>query len=291
MNGPHRLSRPIECLIGGTPPERDGDPQPIDRAEVVIVGSGYGGSIAAARLAGRGRRVLILERGREYGLGDFPVGLGEVPRHVRFHRTADDQATGYADALFDVRIGDEIDVLVGSGVGGTSLINANVAVPPVDGEFLHVAWPRKLRDDAAGRGTAFQEVAALLDVSRAPATKKFRALETLATSLRVSCDPAPVTVTFGSDPSPRPNHVGVAQAPCTMCGNCVTGCNVGAKNTLMMNALPLAVSRGASIPALRYCRSSPARRIPGIRGSCACARRRARSRRCTTRSTTWRRGT
>jgi cholesterol oxidase len=247
MNGRNRLSRPIERLIERFPSERDGNPQPIAQVDVVIIGSGYGGSIAAARLAGYGRRVLILERGREYGLGDFPVGLGEVPRHVRFHRAGDDETTGYADALFDVRIGNDMDVLVGSGLGGTSLINANVAVKPPDGEFLHIAWPAKLRDDAAGRDTAFDGVSTLLGISSAPSTPKFKALKTLATSLKVSCDAAPLTVTFGPDARPRENRVGVTQAPCTMCGNCTTGCNVGAKNTLMMNALPLAVSRGAEI--------------------------------------------
>jgi cholesterol oxidase len=245
MNGRQRLSRPIECLIRDTSPERDWQAEAIDRVDVVIVGSGYGGSIAAVRLAGRDRRVLVLERGREYGLGDFPVGLGEVPRHVRFHRAVDDQAIGYADALFDLRIGDDMDVLVGSGVGGTSLINANVAARPDDAEFLHVSWPRKLRDDEDGRETALRGVSDLLGVSLPPPTQKFGALKTLATSLRISCEPAPLTVTFG--PVPAPNSVGIGQAPCTMCGNCVTGCNVGAKNTLMMNALPLAVSRGAEI--------------------------------------------
>jgi cholesterol oxidase len=247
MKGQSRLSRPIESLIDNVLPERDGEAQPIARVAVVIVGSGYGGSIAATRLAGRGRRVVVLERGREYGLGDFPVGLGQVPGHVRFHRTADDQATGYADALFDLRLGDDIDVLVGSGLGGTSLINANVAVGPAAGEFSHVAWPRALRDDAAGRDAAFREVADLLGVARAPITEKFKAFQTLATSLTALCEPAPVTVTFGTNATPRLNSVGVAQTPCTMCGNCVTGCNVGAKNTLMMNALPLAVSRDAEI--------------------------------------------
>jgi cholesterol oxidase len=84
-----RLSNPIESLIKDKPPE-----EIFDTVDVAIVGSGYGGSIAAACLAGRGRRVVILERGREYALGDFPVDLGHVPRHVRFQRADSDDRSG-----------------------------------------------------------------------------------------------------------------------------------------------------------------------------------------------------
>jgi cholesterol oxidase len=267
MNDRLRLSRPIEALIEeeDTPPERDGQARPIAAVDVVIVGSGYGGSIAAACLAGEGRRVVILERGREYGLGDFPVGLGEVPRHVRFRRAGDEEAIGYADALFDVRVGDDMDVLVGSGLGGTSLINANVAARPDDDELGHLAWPRALREDRARFSECVRAVERLLGVTDAvPPTRKYAALSTLAEALRppdttaprpstaasvleVTRAPAPVTVTFRPGAAGDPGRPGIPQAPCTMCGNCVTGCNVGAKNTLMMNALPLAASRGAEI--------------------------------------------
>src|SRR5262249_62021155 len=66
-----RLSQPIESLIDNAHPETV-----FAEVDVAIVGSGYGGSIAAARLAGPHRRVVILERGREYAPGDFPVDLG-----------------------------------------------------------------------------------------------------------------------------------------------------------------------------------------------------------------------
>jgi len=238
-----RLSKPIESLLEDTPPETVGDP-----IDVVIVGSGYGGSIAAARLAGDGRRVIVLERGREYALGDFPVGLGEVPGHVRFQRADADETVGYADGLFDFRIGRDMDVLVGNGLGGTSLINANVAARPAADEFRYTEWPREIRADQPTLDTCFDAVTKLLGVATSPATAKYRALSVLSRAVGAdTCQLAPITVTFGPDHTARENAVGIKQSPCTMCGNCVTGCNVGAKNTLMMNALPLAITRGAEL--------------------------------------------
>src|SRR5206468_2127363 len=70
------------------------------------------------------------------------------------------------------------------------------------------------------------------------------ALSVLADALGEQCYRAPLTVTFAASGE---NAAGIAQPACTRCGNCVTGCNVGSKNTLMMNALPLAKARGANL--------------------------------------------
>lgn len=247
-----RLSQPIESLMKDAPPGTV-----FATVDVAIVGSGYGGSVAAACLAGPDRRVVILERGREYALGDFPVGLGQVPGHVQFQRADADEAIGYPDALFDFRIGKTMDVLVGSGLGGTSLINANVAVRPVDDDFRDAAWPHQIRTDPGVLHPWFKEASDLLGVPPenakdrpgvqpvdTPKTDKHRALSVLAKRLGATCEPASLAVTFaGSDG----HRTATGQPPCTLCGNCVTGCNVGAKNTLMMNALPRAKARGAEL--------------------------------------------
>src|SRR5215510_3758535 len=96
--------------------------------EVVVVGTGYGGSIAAARLAEAGRSVCVLERGNERQPGEYPDTLLEGVRAIRAdtaHGTF-----GSPDALFDFHIDHDIDVVVGSGLGGTSQINAGVALRP-----------------------------------------------------------------------------------------------------------------------------------------------------------------
>src|SRR5687767_8535686 len=137
------LSKPVEALI-----EEHGEGTPY--CDVLVVGSGYGGSVAAMRLAGPGRTVILFERGREYALGDFPEDLGELPGHVRFQRPEDDAPVGNSDALFDFRLGERMSALVGNGLGGGSLINANVAIEPDDQALNRPEWPKELRT-AEGR--------------------------------------------------------------------------------------------------------------------------------------------
>lgn len=230
-----RYSRPVEEW---TEPDR--------RVDVLIVGSGYGGSVAAYRLAHpTDRTVVVLERGREYQPGDFPAGLGDVPGHVQFRRPNDLQSIGYADGLYDVRFGDHVDVLVGSGLGGTSLINANVAMEPAPEAFSLPGWPAAIAAEATESESGFRRsfgfIRELIGTAPGPLTAKHRALKTLATSLNASCEAADITVSLAD----RVNAAGIAQAACTLCGNCVTGCNVGAKNTLAMTLIPLAKQRGA----------------------------------------------
>ncbi|HEY0826273.1 MAG TPA: hypothetical protein VGD76_20970, partial [Ramlibacter sp.] len=94
--------------------------------DVLIVGSGYGGAMAAAELAGREVnengvtrpvRVCVLERGNEYAPGMFASSLQELPPHVRVHRSGQDRTFGPLDALLDVRIGPDVCTLVGNGLG------------------------------------------------------------------------------------------------------------------------------------------------------------------------------
>lgn len=236
------LSEPLETLLGESSAK---PPGPIDPIDVLIVGSGYGGSMAAVTLAGEGRRVVLLERGREYALGDFPVDLGEIPRHVRFQRTTDAQPIGYMDALFDLHFGEGMDALVGSGLGGTSLINANVAAEPDADVLADPVWPAAIRMDDLG--PHFRMVKKLIGVATRDGFAKGAALGRLAECLGTTARPAPIAVTFGLQGGSHPNAVGIPQSSCTLCGNCITGCNVGAKNTLAMNALPLARARGARL--------------------------------------------
>ena len=112
---------------------------------MVIVGSGYGGSVAADRLAGatvsdgrggrRALRVAVLERGSEYLPGEFPSRFGELPRHLRMGLQSFGVVAGNRDGLFDVRVGDDVMALVGNGLGGGSLINAGVLLRPELGDF------------------------------------------------------------------------------------------------------------------------------------------------------------
>jgi cholesterol oxidase len=114
--------------------------------DVLIVGSGYGGAVAAARMAGcsvpaadgeqaRPAKVWVVERGLEYLPGRFPRRFSELPGHVRFSAQDDRPARGRAEGLFDWRMGDQVHVLLANGLGGGSLINAGVMAQPDDTVF------------------------------------------------------------------------------------------------------------------------------------------------------------
>ncbi len=120
--------------------------------EVAIIGSGYGGSICAARLAASlrsGQRLCVLERGREWSPGTFPDTFRDITNETqrplycenRNHRIEDNPL-----GLINLLRGDDITVMSGSGLGGTSLINANVALRPDRDVFQQSAWPIPLRD-------------------------------------------------------------------------------------------------------------------------------------------------
>src|ERR1700730_6902573 len=102
-----------------TPPDRL-----VRHYDVVIVGSGYGGGVAASRLARAGKRVAILERGREFVTGEFPARFPDLRSEMQL--SGKRLRLGSPAGLYDVRLGDDMHVLVGCGLGGGSLINAGV---------------------------------------------------------------------------------------------------------------------------------------------------------------------
>lgn len=218
-----------------------------ERYDAVVIGSGYGGGVAALRLAEMGRSVAILERGRHIEVGAFPDTLKAGARELQSQGLSGH--IGRPDGLFDIRVGDGVSVLVGCGVGGTTLINGNVMLRPESGVFDMAAWPNEFR---AERDTlleeAYQRAHGILRPVPYPGTPpllKADALSAAADALGETCTYPPVSVTF-EDHAGRNEH-GVDQPPCTRCGDCCSGCNVGAKNTTAMNYLPAAAQRGAAI--------------------------------------------
>lgn len=97
-----------------------------DRYDVVVVGSGYGASIAASRLARAGQRVCVLERGKEFRPGEYPDTGPEAVSETQVDLPG--QHLGSATGLLDFHVNKDLNVLVGCGLGGTSLINANVSL-------------------------------------------------------------------------------------------------------------------------------------------------------------------
>ncbi len=224
--------------------ERERSLQP--EYDVVVIGSGYGGAIAASRLARAGRTVCVLERGGEHWPGDFPETFREAAKQSQINTIK--RRYGSPTALYDFRFDDEVNVLVGCGLGGTSLINANVALRPLPAVFDDDRWPAALRGDNKRELDPYFDRAERWLGSNAypddaPPLAKLDALQTVADHLETPLHRAPVNVTF----SQTTNAAGVTQPACNNCGNCIAGCNVGAKNTVLMNYLPDAVANGAQI--------------------------------------------
>ena len=230
-----RLSSPLENLR--------------EHYDVVVVGSGYGGGIAASRLARAGRSVCLLERGREYLPGEFPDTFAEAVAATQIDRQG--SRLGASTGLFDFRVNDDINVLVGCGLGGTSLINANVVVEADPQVFDDPAWPAGFRDDldtrvAEGYRRAREMLRPTPYPDHFPPLRKFEALQRSAAHLGETAHKLPIAVTFES-PEGGVNHVGVEQQPCALCGDCVSGCNHQAKNTVQLTYLPDAWNHGAEI--------------------------------------------
>lgn len=224
--------------------------------DVLVVGSGYGGSVAAARLAGwtiddptdpKGRRPLrvwVLERGSEHVPGSFPSRLGDLPGEVRFSRQDGMPPRGRPDGLFDLRLGPQVNVVLGNGLGGGSLINAGVMVRP-DAKVFEKGWPGAIT--LAELAPYYAKASGMLaPESLAPGVTlpKLQALQALAQKAGKTMERAPIAVHFGAESM---NAQGVTMQPCQFAGDCVTGCNQGAKKTLDTNYLALAWRRGAEI--------------------------------------------
>ncbi|HEY1985143.1 MAG TPA: GMC oxidoreductase [Terracidiphilus sp.] len=213
---------------------------------VVVIGSGYGGGIAASRMARAGQQVCVLERGLEFQPGEYPNTLPEVLAQTQVDTPG--AFLGSRTGLYDMRISDDMNVFCGCGLGGTSLVNANVSLPAEPRVFEDPRWPPEFRADVATQlQTGYERAQQMLTPSpypdNFPVLPKLQALEKSATSLKQKFYRPPINVTFENVLNP----VGVPQKACTLCGDCITGCNYSAKNTVLMNYLPDARNHGAEI--------------------------------------------
>ena len=213
------------------------------RYDVIVVGSGYGAGVAASRLARCGRSVAVLERGREFLPGDFPVDVSGATKELQV--TSRRMHTGSATALFDVHLNDDIHVLKACGLGGTSLINANVCLSPDARVFDDEAWPLEVRRDRL-LAEGYLRARHTLRPEPSPRTfgyEKVKALRLAASGFGHGVQPIPLHVVYKSGT----NAAGVHQDACTECGDCCGGCNIGAKTTVASTYLVDAAAFGAEI--------------------------------------------
>ncbi len=214
-----------------------------ERYDVVVVGSGYGAGVAASRVARCGKSVAVLERGREFLPGDFPDRAAAATKELQV--TGANLHLGSATALFDVRLNDDVHVMMACGLGGTSLINANVCLAPDPRVFEDRAWPSEMREDRL-LAEGFVRARHMLRPEPCPEThslEKVAALELASRAFDRKVRPVPLHVSYQGGP----NAAGVEQEACTACGDCCGGCNVGAKTTVASTYLADAAAFGAEI--------------------------------------------
>ncbi|AKQ66185.1 Cholesterol oxidase precursor [Myxococcus hansupus] len=208
------------------------------RYDVVIVGSGFGGSINALRLSQAGKSVVVLERGKRYRPGGFPRDVTRADE-LLWQQPSRHQAQG----LFDVRFLSGIGTVTASGVGGGSLIYANVHVRPDAEVFEDPRWPASYRRDTLE--PYFDRVAHELRLNPVPPELPLRKRDLFLRAARgmgrETFDP-PVAVAFKEPPGPN-------RRVCQLCAECEFGCQHGAKNTLDLTYLARAEALGAHVLA------------------------------------------
>jgi len=211
---------------------------------VIIVGSGYGGGVSASRLARAGLKVAVLERGREVATGEFPSRFPDMRNEMRV--VGKSMSVGSESGLYDVRLGDDMHVLVGCGLGGGSLVNAGVTLRPDPRVFQDPVWPGQIAQDGLldkGYKLARQWLAPAQD----PIALEHTKAQALTRAAEAADVPVPVVPELAVSFDETISAGGIEQRACTRCGDCCGGCNVGAKNTVAVTYLPDAVRHGANL--------------------------------------------
>ena len=215
--------------------------------DVVVIGSGFGGSVAALRLREKGYSVAVIEAGRRFKDKDFPKTSWRLRRFLFFPRLG---LTGIQriHALPDVM------VLAGAGVGGGSLVYANTLYTPPDSYFNDPQW-NSITDWKSELTPWYDLAHRMLGVTENPYfSHSDAAMKDAADEMGVghTFKMAPLGIYFGdgtnkSVKDPFFGGLGPDRNGCTQCGACMTGCRFNAKNTLPKNYLGLAESAGAEV--------------------------------------------
>lgn len=219
--------------------------------DVVVIGSGFGGSVTALRLTEKGYRVAVLEAGQRFGEHNTPKTSWDIRNFLWAPRLR-------CFGMQRIHLLKNVLVLAGAGVGGGSLNYANTLYEPPEAFYRDLQWAH-ITDWRAELAPYFDQASRMLGVVTNPTlTPSDLAMQRLAdqfgrgSTFRLT----PVGVFFGPDgtrqpgqevPDPYFGGAGPARSGCIECGSCMSGCRFGAKNTLDRNYLALAERAGARV--------------------------------------------
>ncbi|HOB49374.1 MAG TPA: GMC family oxidoreductase [Mycobacterium sp.] len=219
--------------------------------DVLIIGSGFGGSVSALRLTEKGYRVGVLEAGRRFADDEFAKTSWRLREFLWAPRLG-------CYGIQRIHLLRNVMILGGAGVGGGSLNYANTLYVPPDPFFNDQQWAH-ITDWRAELMPHYDQAQRMLGVVKNPTfTDADRIMKEVADEMGVgdTFTPTPVGVFFGPDgkkapgktvPDPYFGGAGPARTGCIECGECMTGCRHGAKNTLVKNYLALAEKAGAQV--------------------------------------------
>jgi cholesterol oxidase len=204
--------------------------------DAVVIGSGFGGAIAACRLAQSGQSVCVLERGPRRKKTDFPRSPYELTNRALW----DERSEGF----LEYRSFSRMDVIQGCGVGGGSLHYFNVCKRPPAAIFEHPRWPRTI---TLLRLTPYYDLARQMLMAKPLCPPLGRALPLRTTAFLEAIkasgrEPEQVDIAVVSE-----NVASTSQAACIYCGSCLLGCQVNAKSTLDLNYIRIAEEHGAEV--------------------------------------------
>ncbi|MBO0855597.1 MAG: GMC family oxidoreductase [Nocardia sp.] len=218
--------------------------------DVVVIGSGFGGSVSALRLTEKGYRVGVLEAGRRFADDEFAKTSWRARKFLWAPRLG-------CFGIQRLTLLKDTFIMSGAGVGGGSLVYANTLYEPPAKFFADPQWSH-ITDWGEELSPHYDQAKRMLGVTTNPATTASdRVLKEVADELGVgdSYRSTPVGVLFGGKgtrpgedvPDPFFGGAGPARRTCTHCGECMTGCRHNAKNTLVKNYLYLAEQAGATV--------------------------------------------
>jgi cholesterol oxidase len=213
--------------------------------DFIIIGSGFGGSVSAMRLAEKGYSVAVLEMGKRYRTEDFPKTNWNVRKFLWMPKL-------FLYGIQQLTLLRDVFILHGAGVGGGSLVYANTLLIPPDDAFADPQWRgRDWKAELAPHYETAQRMLGAVDNTQIEPADEL--LRDVATDLGFgdTFHTNRVGVYFGEPgktvPDPYFDGEGPDRTGCTRCGACMVGCRVGAKNTLDKNYLFFAEKLGAEI--------------------------------------------